>query len=194
MHEQFLAILRANPGDIPTWRDDADWLDNHGDPTGPFIRLSLELTAGLIPAEAAGAKFAEFEKLYATSHLKTRELLALYRSGLPTRFRVLSRHFIGESPPREMFGYARTVTVEFLEAGGVVRGMAFELGAAGDGRPRPVQTIMSFPQDVEEMAAGREPIQAGLGWLGHLHIEVGSVLSVAPATGQACGRRGRGLT
>lgn len=182
MHQTFLARLREYPADLVTWLVYADWLDERGDSAGPFIRLSLQLTSGQVPSETAEACIAEFEKLYAAAHLETRELLATYRSTLPTRFRVLQRIFIGEDPPREMFGYARTVAFGFLEAGRLGPGMNLGVGRYADGRPRRLQAILLLDRNVEELAAGREPIQAGLGWLGHLEIEVGSVLTVVPAT------------
>src|SRR5437879_5220282 len=117
MQTQLLAALRENPADIVTWLVYADSLEEIGDPTGPFIRLSLELTGGLTNTQDAEGRIIEFEKLHATAHPETRELLADYRSGLPTRFRVLSISLIGHDPPRDMFGYARTAAVGFLETG-----------------------------------------------------------------------------
>jgi uncharacterized protein (TIGR02996 family) len=184
MNQQFLAALKENPADLPTWLVYADWLEEQADPTGSFIRLSLALTAGTIPAGDAETWVQEFEKLYGASEPETRELLASYRSSLPARFRVLSTFFIGEDPPREMFGYARTVAVGFLETGRVKPGMNLGVGTYADGRPRALQTILVFNRDLEEMAAGREPIQAGLGWLGHLKIEPGSVLTEVPDDGE----------
>lgn len=177
----FLAKLREHPADLTTWLVYADWLEERCEPTASFIRLSLELTTGQIPAEVAEARMAEFERLYALAHPETRELLATYRSALPTRFRVLNCFLIGEEPPREMFGYARTIAVGFLEAGRLRPGMNLGVGCYADGRPRPLQTILVLDRDVEELVAGREPIQAGLGWRGHLRIEVGSLLTVSPA-------------
>jgi uncharacterized protein (TIGR02996 family) len=181
VHQRFLAALRERPADLTAWLVYADWLDEQGEPTGRFIRLSLELTDGRIAVKDAEARVVELEQLHATTHPETRELLSSYRSGLPTRFRVLSRFYIGEDPPREMFGYARTVAVGFLEAGQVTRGMNLGVGTYADGRPRLLQTIMVLTRDFDELAAGREPIQAGLGWLGHLPIDGGSVLTVVPA-------------
>jgi uncharacterized protein (TIGR02996 family) len=180
MKERFLDRLRENLADLPTWLVYADWLEDHEDPTGPFIRLSLELTAGGVRPEEAEARVREFEKLHAASDPETRELLASYRSHLPVRFRVLGRFFIGEDPPREMFGYARTVAVGFLEAGRIKPGMNLGVGTSADGRPRVLQTILIFDRVVEEMTAGRDPIQACLGWLGHLEIAVGRVLTEVP--------------
>jgi uncharacterized protein (TIGR02996 family) len=178
MKQQFLARLRENPSDRTTWLVYADWLDEHDDPTGPFIRLSLDLTDGRISTEEAEARITEFERLYAAADPQTRHQLAAYRSSLPVRFRVLGRDHIGEDPPREMFGYARTVAIGFLETGRIKPGMNLGVGAHADGRPRRLQTIWVFASTVDEMVAGRQPIQAGLGWLGHLNIEVGSVLTV----------------
>ena len=175
--EGFLAQLRATPADLSAWLVYADWFEDQDDQTGAFIRLSLDLTAGLIPAKDAEARIAEFEQLLAGSDPETRELLAEYRSSLPVRFRVLSRHFIGANPPREMFGYARTVLVGFLEAGQVKPRMNLGVGMDGEGRPRILQAIETFARLHEEIAAGREPIQAGLCWLGHLQTEVGAVLT-----------------
>jgi uncharacterized protein (TIGR02996 family) len=182
MHQLFLAWLREYPADLTTWLVYADWLEERGELTGPFIRLSLQLTTGQVPRETAEACIAGFERLYAAAHSETRQLLATYRSTLPTRFRVLHRFFIGEDPPREMFGYARTVAVGFLEAGRIRPGMNLDVGCYADGRPRLLQAILLLDRNVEELATGQEPIQAGLGWLGHLEIEVGSLLTVVPAT------------
>ncbi len=181
MHQQFLAHLQQNLADIPAWLVYADWLEEHDDPTGPFVRLSLELTAGQIAAADAETRVLEYEKRYAAAHPETRQLLATYRAGLTTRFRVLNRFFIGEDPPREMFGYARTIAVGFLENGRLKPGVDLGVGTHADGRPRILQVIELFARTVEEIAAGREPIQVGLGWLGHLNIEVGSVLTPVAA-------------
>jgi translation elongation factor EF-Tu-like GTPase len=102
--------------------------------------------------------------------------MALYRSSPPTRFRVLSIHLIGEDPPREMFGYARTVAVGYLETGRIKPGMDVGAGVDADGRLRVVQAIATFARLVEEASAGREPIQVGLFWRGHLRLEPGQVL------------------
>lgn len=182
MHHTFLDRLREYPTDLTTWLVYADWLDERGEATSPFIRLSLQLTSGQVPRESAEACIAEFEKRYAAAHPETRELLATYRSTLPTRFRVLDRIFIGEDPPQEVFGYARTVAFGFLEAGRIRPRMNLGVGHYADDRPRRLQAILLLDRNVEELAVGREPIQAGLGWLGHLEIEVGSLLTVVPAT------------
>ena len=76
-----------------------------------------------------------------------------------------------------MFGYARTVAMGFLETGCVRRGADLGVGVNSDGRPRPLQTILVFNRDLEEITAGRDPFVVGLGWLGHLNIEAGSVLT-----------------
>jgi uncharacterized protein (TIGR02996 family) len=174
---QFLARLREDPADLRCWLVFADWLEEHGEPTAAFIRLSLELTASHLAVADAEAKLREFEKLLAVADVETRELLAEYRSSLPTRFRVLEKFFIGEDPPQEMFGYARTVAAGFLESGRVKVGMVLSVPTYSDGRPRVVQTILLLDKDFDEITAGRPPIHVGLGWLGHLPIEVGSVLS-----------------
>jgi hypothetical protein len=72
--------------------------------------------------------------------------------------------------------------VGFLEAGRIKPGMDLGVGRYPDGLPRALQAIELFARAVQELAAGREPIQAALFWRGHLNIEVGSVLTVSPAT------------
>jgi uncharacterized protein (TIGR02996 family) len=106
--QQFLDVLRGTPTDLVTWLVYADWLDERDDPTGSFVRLSLELTAGRVEMADLGTRLDDFEKLYDLSHAETRELLATYRSTLPTRFRVLDTLHIGHDPPREMFADARS--------------------------------------------------------------------------------------
>ena len=183
MHQQFLARLQDDPACIPSWLVYADWLDEQGDPTGAFVRLSLELTAGRVAMEDAEARVQEYERLYSAAHAETRELLAVYRSGLTTRFRVLHRALIGEDPPEEMFGYARTILSGFLESGRVKLGANLGVGFRANGQPRLLQGIFLLDKNVDELSAGRAPIQVGLGWLGHLQIEVGSVLTAAPEGG-----------
>jgi uncharacterized protein (TIGR02996 family) len=181
MRELFLAGLRETPDDLPTWLVFADWLDEAGDPAGSFIRLSLALAAGGAAAEDARDLLSRFEKLSLVTPPEIRELLSVYRSGLPVRFRVLSNFFIGEDPPREMFGYARTVAMGFLETGRVRPGSDLGVAIRSDSRPKALQTILWLDRALEEVIAGREPIEVGLGWLGHLNIQVGSVLTLRNA-------------
>jgi len=178
VHQAFLATLRERPADHLGWLVYADWLDEQNDPTGRFIRLSLELTNGQVGIENARAWVEELEQLYTSSHPATRELLAAYRSSLPTRFRVLEPHCLGEDTPQEMFAYPRTIAIGFLESGRVKPGMNLGVGVHADGRPRILQSIEVFLRVFDEVAAGQVPIHVGLVWLGHLPIEVGSVLTV----------------
>jgi uncharacterized protein (TIGR02996 family) len=180
MLQPFLARLREDPDDRTTWLVYADWLDDHDDPTGRFIRLSLELTGGAYPIEEAEALIGQFEKLYAISHPETRQAMADYRSALPVRFRVLSKILIGENPPREMFDYARTVAIGFLEAGRLKPGAILDVPPYPDGQSRVLLGIDTFYRIQEELVAGSEPIQAGLCWLGHLNLEPGRLLREAP--------------
>src|SRR4051812_41973771 len=130
-HDTFLHQLRENPADTAAWLVYADWLEDQGDPTATFVRRSLEVTAGVGPADVA-----EVERLHDSAHPDARELLAAYRASLPARFRVLDRFLIGEDPPREMFGYARTVVTGYLEAGRLRPGAKLGVGRDSAGRPR----------------------------------------------------------
>lgn len=180
-HEPFLTALREKVADRSAWLVYADWLDEQGDPTGLFVRLSLDLTAGQLAAGDAEARLTKYERLYPLAHPATRDLLAEYRSALPTRFRILDRIFIGEEPAQEIGGYARTAATGYLEAGRVALGMDLGVNTA-TGQPQPLRVIFLFMENITEMSAGREPIRATLGWWGHLPLEVGRVLTCRSAT------------
>src|SRR5262249_45748253 len=85
MRGQFLAVLRQNPRDVAAWLAYSDWLEEAGDSTAAFIRLSLEITAGRFGDATPEARVSEFVKLHAAAAPEARELMATYRSSLPTR-------------------------------------------------------------------------------------------------------------
>src|SRR5687767_7887886 len=116
-HAAFLSRLRETPGDETAWLVYADWLDERDDPTGAFVRLSLDFTLGRVRPERDDAHVTRFSELFTTAHPETRDLLAERRSRLPLRFLVGYGILIGEDPPREMFGYARTIVVGTLLTG-----------------------------------------------------------------------------
>jgi uncharacterized protein (TIGR02996 family) len=180
MHEQFLSALRESPSDVGRWLVYADWLDDGGDPTGPFVRLSLALAVGEYGGANVEERLAEFEKLFAVAHPETRKLLANYRASLPTRFRVL-RHFLIGS------GLIRTCAMGFLESGRIKLGT--DLGVRIEGRrglwriSQGDKPIILSPLTLIE--AGRIPIQARLCWWLCVPIVVGSVLTEVPASGAA---------
>jgi uncharacterized protein (TIGR02996 family) len=121
--EHFLAALRHDPTDVATWQIFADFLEEQGDPTCEFIRLSLDLTVGRTPHGSAEASISRFETLLPLALQEARLLLASYRCGLPVRFRVMDTFQMGDDPPPDMFAYERTVAVGYLEAGALTPGM-----------------------------------------------------------------------
>jgi uncharacterized protein (TIGR02996 family) len=178
-HERFLAALRHDPADIAAWQVFADFLEEQGDPTCEFIRLSLELTLGKTPHGSAEASIGRFEALWPKAIQEVRELLASYRSTLPVRFRVIERIWMGETPPQEMFDDERTLATGYLEAGTIQVLMDLGVGKRADGRPEWLRTIICWPRKYENApaAAGKEPIRLGLGWDGHLEIDADAVLT-----------------
>jgi len=175
-HSDFLNKLRENPADGAGWLVYADWLDEQDDPTGAYVRLALEFTAGRVPVEP---HFAHSQRLYGLApriHQPTRELLGEYRDRLPLRLQVCESLKIGHNPPREMFGYARTIVIVAVLSGRLVRGTWLR-SECGTWRPaKPVLGMEVFMKTIERVDAGTATCPVGVFYLGHHNLAHGTML------------------
>jgi uncharacterized protein (TIGR02996 family) len=87
-HDPFLTQLAANPHDQTTWLVYADWLADRDDPTGEFIRTSIDIFHNPTANETRDAQCAEWRRLMAVASLDPLPLLWRYAVALPVRFRV----------------------------------------------------------------------------------------------------------
>jgi uncharacterized protein (TIGR02996 family) len=179
-HFAFLDKVRENPADVTGWLVYADWLDEQDDPTGAFVRHALDFTAGDVPPEENCAHITRFHELAARANPATRELMAEYRSNLPLRLQVCDCLRIGHHPPRDMFGYARTVVIVAVLTGRLVRG-AWLRSEDRTWRPsRPLQGLEVFMKVIERVDAGTAPGAVGLFYLGHHDLPTGAIIVEAP--------------
>jgi uncharacterized protein (TIGR02996 family) len=172
----FLAHLRAAPADLTAWLAYADWLDEQGDPTGPFVRLSLDFTAGRVPPEPEDAHADRFDALAGTADPDTRELMAVYRSGLPVRLQVCGVIRLVPPPTVGWQAEDHSVVLVAVLAGRVTAGsrLMSEDGAWQPGRP--VTGVEVFAKVLERAEAGRGPAVVGLYYVGHQALAAGTVL------------------
>jgi uncharacterized protein (TIGR02996 family) len=178
-HSAFLEKLRENPADLANWLVYADWLDEQNDPTGAFIRLSLDFTTGAVyEPESAHAN-----RLYALAprvHSATRKLLGAYRSALPLRLQVCNSFRLGHNPPREVFGYERTIIFVAILAGKLSRGARLR-SRDGSWKPEgPLQGMEQTMKAVDSVDAGSVSTTIGLFYFGHHHIPDGTILVEEP--------------
>lgn len=175
-HSDFLNKLRDNPADLSGWLVYADWLDERDDPTGTYVRLALEFTAGRVPVEP---HYSHAQRLYALApraHTPTRELLGEYRDRLPLRLQVCDCLKIGHNPPREMFGYARTIIIVAVLSGRLAL-RTWLRSECGAWRPsRPVNGMEVFMKTLEQVDAGSAVSPVGLFYLGHHDLAPGTIL------------------
>lgn len=175
-HCSFLDKLRESPADVANWLVYADWLDERDDPTGAFVRYALEFTAGAVPPEPNQNHVVRLHDLAAGADPATRELMAAHRSARPLRLQVCDCIRIGHHPPRDMFGYPRTVVMVAVLAGRLVRGTWLR-SEDGAWRPhRPVLGMEVFMKTIEQVDAGTAPVAVGLFYYGHHHIPAGTAL------------------
>ena len=174
-HFAFLDKLRENPADLAGWLVYADWLDEQDDPTGAFVRHALDFTAGAL-FEPESAHATHFYGLASRAHRATRKLLGAYRSSLPLRLQVCNSFRIGHNPPREMFGYERTIIFVAVLAGRVSRGMWLR-SEDGTWRPsRPLQGLERSLKAIDSVDAGTATGTVGLFYLGHHNLPDGTIL------------------
>ncbi len=175
-HSDFLNRLRDNPADRDGWLVYADWLDERDDPTGAFVRLSLEFTAGRVPVEPHAAHAQRLYGLAPHVHRETRDLLAEYRNRLPLRLQVCDCLKIGHEPPREMFGYARTIIIAAVLSGRLARGTWLRSECRTWRPARPVLGMEVFMKVIEHVDAGSASCPVGLFYLGHHDLATGTIL------------------
>ena len=179
-HCAFLDKLRENPADTTAWLVYADWLDEQDDPTGTYIRLALEFTAGRVPVERDGAHTAPLYELAGRAHGPTRKLLSAYRSALPLRLQVCNSFRLGHNPPRDMFGYERTIVFVAVLAGRLARG-AWLRSEDGTWHPsRPLQGLERSMKAIDSADAGTATCAVGLFYLGHHDLPDGTILVDGP--------------
>lgn len=178
-HFAFLDKLRENPADLANWLVYADWLDEQNDPTGAYIRLALDFTAGtLFEPESAHAN-----RLYALAprvHPATRKLLGAYRSALPLQLQVCNSFRLGHNPPREMFGYERTIIFVAVLAGKLSRGAWLRTPDGSWHPPGPLQGLEQAMKAVDSVDAGSATTTIGLWYLGHHNLPNGTILIEDP--------------
>lgn len=179
-HFAFLDKLRENPADLTGWLVYADWLDEQDDPTGAFVRHALDFTAGAVAPEENYAHLAQLNELAERANPATRELMAEYRSNLPLRLQVCDCVRVGHHPPRDMFGYARTVVMVAVLAGRLVRGTWLRSEDRSWRPARPVLALEVFMKTLERVDAGTAPGAVGLFYLGHHGLPTGTILVEAP--------------
>lgn len=175
-HGAFLDKLRENPADTVGWLVYADWLDEQDDPTGEFVRLSLDFTAGRVPIEPHFAHLTRFDELAKRADPTTRELMAEYRSNLPLRLQVSDCIRVGHNPPRDMFGYARTVILVAVLSGRLTVGTYVRSEDDTWQPSRPVVGLEVFMKVIERAEAGRAPSAVGLFYFGHHSLPAGTIL------------------
>lgn len=175
-HSDFLDKLRDDPSDLANWLVYADWLDERDDVTGAFVRLSLDFTAGRVPVEPHYSHAQRLYGLAPRAHPPTRELLGEYRNSLPLRLQVCDCLKIGHNPPREMFGYARTIVIVAVLSGCLVRGTWLRSECGSWRPPRPVLGMEVFMKAVERVDAGTATCPVGLFYLGHHALMNGAIL------------------
>ena len=175
-HSDFLDRLRENPADLAGWLVYADWLDEQSDPTGTYVRLALEFTAGRVPVEPHSSHAQRLYGLAPLVHRPTHELLGEYRNRLPLRLQVCDCLKIGHNPPREMFGYARTIVIVAVLSGRLVRGTWLRSECGAWRPPKPVLGMEVFMKAVEQADAGTATCPIGLFYLGHHVLTSGTIL------------------
>jgi uncharacterized protein (TIGR02996 family) len=179
-HCAFLDKLRENPADTDGWLVYADWLDEQNDPTGAFVRYSLDFSACRVPVEPRFAHVQRFHDLASRALAESCELMGEYLSGLPLRLQVCETCLVGHEPPRDMFGYPRTFVFVAVLAGRLVRGTWLR-SIDGTWRPSREVLCMELGRKAIDVADVRTTTSAvGLWYLGHHNILDGTILVESP--------------
>ncbi|MBN9122023.1 MAG: TIGR02996 domain-containing protein [Planctomycetes bacterium] len=179
-HLAFLDKIRENPADLAAWLVYADWLDEQDDPTGTFVRFSLDFTAGRVPVRAHSGHVKRLHALAARAHAETRGLMGVYRTGLPLRLQVCETALVGHERARDMFGYPRTFVFVAVLSGRLVRGMWLR---AEDETWRPDRPVLGMALDrkaIDIVDAGTTSGTVSLYYLNHHKIPDGTILVEGP--------------
>ncbi|MBA4063964.1 MAG: hypothetical protein C0501_09675 [Isosphaera sp.] len=172
----FLAHLRADPADLTAWLAYADWLDEQDDPTGAFVRLSLDFTAGRVPVEPEFAHADRLDELAAAADPDTREAMADYRSGLPVRLQVCGVMRLGPGPEAAYPAVEHSVVLVAVLAGRVAAGARLTSEDRRWRPRRPVSGVEVFAEVLERAEAGRGPTVVGLYYAEPQAVAAGTIL------------------